>query len=80
MINGETFPGMAAPRISQTTTAIGDLGQPTWNPSGPLPPGLTLMWSDHDTLPQVFTHGPEGAIVQAPRSAINPRTKFTWLS
>ena len=32
------------------------------------------MWTDHNTPPQVFTHGPEGAIVQGPRNAINLRT------
>ena len=51
--SGEALPGTAVPRIAPLT-ALGDLGQPTWNPSGPLPPCLTLLWSDHDTQRQIF--------------------------
>ena len=72
MTSGEFLPGTAALRIAPPT-ASGINCQPTRNPSGQLPPGFSLMWTDHDTHPQVFTHGPEGAIVQGPR---NSRTIF----
>ena len=71
---GETLPGMAALRIAPPT-ALSISGQTTRNPSGQLPPGVSLMWTDYDTPPQIFTDGPEGVIVQAPRNAINPRTR-----
>ena len=73
MTTGEFLPGMAALRIAPPT-ALGINGQPTWNPPGQLPPRFSLMWTDRDTPPQVFTDGPEGAIVQGPRNAINSRT------
>ena len=48
MTTGEFLPGMAALRIAPPT-ALGINGQTTQNPSGQLPPGFSLMWTDHDT-------------------------------
>ena len=73
MTTGETLPDTAALRIAPPT-ALGINGQPTRNPSGQLPPGFSLVWTNHDAPLQIGTDGPEGAVVQAPRNAINSRT------